>query len=255
MKNVLHTAQQFIKSNSPTILSSTAIAGVATTAYLSGRAAIRARDKIRAYQNERSFTESRKQRIINDAKLTWKIYIPAAASGVVTIVCIAGANRVWSTRATAAQAAFIVSERAFQEYRAKVVEEYGERKDQTLRDSVAADRVSANPPPESLIVASGSVICCELHTGRYFASSMETLRRAENDFNSRLLRHDTATLDDWYYAIGVPGTTTSGDLGWNSDKLLSLEFTSVLDDQGRPCLAFSYEPNPRPIYGSLEKGW
>lgn len=232
MKPIFHTIQSTLKRNSPVILSSTAITGVVTTAYLTARASFAAGNRL----SEDSPWMTRKEKI----EKVWKFYIPAAASGAVTIGCIVATTRVTNKRAAAAQAAFVLSERAYAEYRAKVVEEYGERRDQTIRDSIATDRISKNPPPSVLITGPGSVLCCELHSGRYFSSDMETLRRAENDINSRLVRHDSATIDDFYHLIGMSPTTTSGDLGWNSDKLLSLQFTSTLDDQGRPCLAFEY---------------
>lgn len=253
MKDILRDIQKMLKRNSPVILSSTAITGVVTTAYLTGRAAVESSYRIRLFEelklnHDRTLVEKLK----DETRLCWKFYIPAAAAGAVTIGCIIGTTRVTNKRAAAAQAAFVLSERAYSEYRAKVIEEYGDRRDQTIRDSIASDRVSANPPPTTIITGPGSVLCCELHTGRYFTSDMESLRRAENDINSRLVRHDSATIDDFYHLIGVSGTATSGDLGWNSDKLLSLEFTSVLDDQGRPCLAFNYN-YIRPLFEGMFK--
>lgn len=253
MRPLLHTIQSTLKRNSPVILSSTAIAGVVTTAYLAARASVHASDRIQAYERREDPPYHRRMDEIKyKSKLCWKLYIPTVASGVVTIGCIVATTRVTNKRAAAAQAAFVLSERAYAEYRSKVIEEYGERRDQTIRDSIASDRVSANPPPAVLITGPGSVLCCELHTGRYFPCDMETLRRAENDINNRLNRHDSATINDFYYLVGMQSTATSGDLGWNSDKLLSLEFTSTLDDQGRPCLAFNYN-YIRPLYEGMFK--
>lgn len=250
MRNTFNTVQSVLKRNSPIIFSSTAIAGVATTGYLAARASFTAARKIDNHELLNGVNPGWKKQTQERAALVWKLYIPAAASGVVTIACVVGTTRVTNKRAAAAQAAFVLSERAYAEYRNKVIEEYGERKDKAIRDTIAEERVRQNPPPATLIAGSGSVICCELHTGRYFTSDMETLRRAENDINARLVRHDSATLDDWYYLIRMQPTTNSGDLGWNSDKLLSLEFTSVLDDNGRPCLAFEYN-YVKPLYDGM----
>ncbi len=171
-----------------------------------------------------------------------------------TIACIVGTARVSNKRAAAAQAAFVLTERAYSEYRNKVIEEYGERKDQSLRDSIAEDRVKKNTPPSAdiLITGPGNVLCCELHTGRYFSSDMETLRKAQNDLNSRLLGHDTCSLDDFYWLVGLNGTSNSGDLGWTSEKLMVLDFSTVLTEDGRPCLAFEYN-YIKPTYEGLFK--
>ncbi len=253
IKTVVHKGTNTLKRNSPAIFSSTAIVGVVSTAYLSGKATIQATNRIRTYEHYEEYRD-RKEKFKYEAGLVWKLYIPTVASGVVTIACIVGTTRVTNKRAAAAQAAFVLTERAYSEYRNKVIEEYGERKDQVLRDSVAEDRVKKAPPPsgEVLVTGPGNVLCCELHTGRYFASDMETLRKAQNDLNARLLGNDSCTLDDFYWLIGLNGVSTSGDLGWNSDKLLDLEFSTVLTEDGRPCLAFNYN-YIKPLYEGLFK--
>lgn len=253
MKDLIHTITRSVRTNSPIIMSSTAIAGVVTTAYLASRASVQANRKLERFEAfEVAYDRSRKERVVDAAKLTWKLYIPTVISGGVTVGCIIGTTRINNKRIAAAQAAFVISERAYSEYRNKVVEEYGERKDQGFRDSIAADRVMATPPPTTMIVGQGQVICCELYTMRYFQSDMETLRRAVNDVNAQLLRHDQVTLDDLYHLIGLPGTSVSGDIGWYSDRQLEFEFTSVLDDNGRPCLAFEYNYT-KPLFEGLYK--
>lgn len=249
---LVNEVTHILKRNAPVILSSTAITGVVTTAYLSAKASIRAHDRISAYRHTHDNPDmSRQEKLKKQIPLCWKLYIPAVASGAVTIGCIVGTTRVTNKRAAAAQAAFVLSERAYAEYRNKVIEDLGERKDQGIRDSIAEDKVRNNPPPANLIIGgAGSVLCCELQTGRYFSSDMESLRRAENEINARLVRQDSATLDDLYYLIGLSSTSNSGDMGWNSDKLLTFEFTSVLDDQGRPCLAFEYN-YIRPLFEGM----
>lgn len=248
--NLLDKLAGMIKRNQTTLLSSAAISGVATTAYLTGVASFEAVEEIRRAQymsdlNAKSHMFDTKEK----AKLVWKLYIPAAASGLVTIVCIVGVAKVGNRRAMAAQAAFVLTERAYSEYRDKVIEEFGEKKDEGIRAKIADDRIRKNPPPtgDILITGPGNVLCCELFTGRYFASDMETLRKAQNDLNAQLLRQDQVSLEEWYYIIGLQPTSFSSDMGWTSDKMMELEFTSNLTEDGRPCLAFSYNYH-RPLY-------
>lgn len=231
--------RQNIKEHSPAILSVMAGVGTLTTAYLTGRASFEASHIIEDYEAEHGHSSDSKQRIWDRTKIVWQLYIPAGIAAATTITCIVGANRLEARRVLAAQAAFAISERAYSEYRDKVTEEYGESKARSIRDKVAEDRVKGNPPPEVILVA-GNVLCCELFTGRYFQSDMETLKKARNELNARILAHDYATLDDWYYMIKLPYTSYSSEIGWKSGRLMELEFTSVLTEDGRPCLAFDY---------------
>jgi hypothetical protein len=231
------------KRNSPLILSVFAGLGTVTTAYLAGRASFKAAEIIRKDEEKFGRVPDTKKRLKTQTKLVWKEYIPTGVSAASTIVCIIGANHIAVKKALAAQTALAVSQRAFSEYRDKVVEEIGERKDKAIRDKVVEERVNKkNPPPSGdvLISGPGNVLVCELHTGRYFTSDMEKLKKAQNELNAKLLKHDYATLDDFYYLLDIRQTTTSGQLGWKTPSLMELEFTTVLSDDGRPCLAFAY---------------
>lgn len=229
-----------IKSHSSIILSVAAGVGVITTAYLTGIASYEAALIIKAKEDVDGTSSDRKQRVMDRTKLVWKLYIPAGISTISTIGCIIGSNRIESKRTIAATTALAFTERAYSEYRDKVVEEFGVRKDQSIRDQVVADQVKENPPPAYIISGPGNVLCCELFTGRYFTSDMESLRKAQNDLNDRLLKHDYASLSDFYYLIGLPPTSTSSHWGWESNKLLNLIFSTALSDDNRPCMTFEY---------------
>jgi hypothetical protein len=140
----------------------------------------------------------------------------------------------------AAQSGIAVLDRAYSEYRNKVVEEYGEKADQKIKDAVAEDRAKNGPSQEVMLVGTGSVLCCELFTGRYFNGDIETLRKAVNQINHKALAHDYATFSDFYYIIGLGQTSESNHLGWTSSRMMELEFTSLLTNDGTPCLAFDY---------------
>jgi hypothetical protein len=229
------------KEHFPLILSAVAGVGVLATAYLASVASFEAANIIGLHEDTYPPSNDFKERITERTKLVWKLYIPAATAATSTIVCIVGANRIEAKKTLAAQTAFAVSQRVYSDYRDKVIEEYGERKDQAIRDKIADERVKATAPAGELMIAGpGNVLCCEMFTGRYFSSDMETLRKAQNELNAKLLAHDYATFDDFYYMVGLARTSASGNLGWKSTKLMELQFSTVLTDDGRPCLAFEY---------------
>lgn len=240
-----------VRRSSPALCTGGAIVGVAATAYLSAKAALKADKIIRMADynlhpgGPAEFPKDRRKR---HAKLVWKCYIPPAVAVVLTSGCVIGTARIGHSRAAAAQAAFALTERAYSEYRDAVVEEIGEKKEEALRAKLAEKQVHANPP--MLISGPGNVLCCELYTGRYFTSDMETLRKAVNDINARIIQQDSCTMDDFYYLVGLQPTSYSADVGWASDKMLELEFSTVLTEDGRPCLAFSYNYY-RPLYEGL----
>lgn len=222
--------RKFVKKNSSLLLAMGAGIGVLSTAYLSARAGYQTAHRL---ESEDPWMSNRER-----AKLVWRLYIPAAASAAATIVCITGVKHVDARKTLAAQTALAVSQRAYEGYREQVVEALGERKDQEFLAKSAERRVNQNSP-STIIAGSGKVLCCELYTGRYFESDMDTLNRALNELNAQLVRHDQATLDDFYYLIHLDPTSNSGETGWTSSRLVELEFSSILHDN-RPVLVFEY---------------
>ena len=241
IQGAINALRNNTKEHSTVLLSVGAGVGTLATAYLVARASFKACDVIRHEEKIWGTPTERKERVIQRTKLVWKFYIPPAIAGVSTVGLIVGANRTGIKKVLAAQTALAVSERVYNEYRDKVIEEYGDRKDQSIRDQIAEERVKATAPgPDIMISGPGNVLCCEMYTGRYFTSDMETLRKAQNELNSKLLAHDLATFDDFYEMIGLARTSSSGNLGWKSTKLMKLEFSTVLTEDGRPCLTFEY---------------
>jgi hypothetical protein len=240
-KHLVGLIKSGLRDHSPLIFSAVAGAGTLATAYLASKASFKAAKVISAYDHEEGRPVDRKERIKVRTKLVWRFYIPTGVSAVSTIACIFGANRTGYKKTLAAQAAFALSQQKYSEYRDKVVAELGSRKDQSIRDKIAEDKVAANPPtPGMFVTGPGRVLCCELYTGRYFVSDMESLRKARNDLNEMMLQQDYATLDDFYYLIEQRTTSNSNRIGWRSDKLMELEFTTVLSPDGQPCIAFDY---------------
>ena len=232
--------QKFVKENSPVILSVVAGVGTIATAYLASKASFKAAEVIRESEHKAGVAEDRKQRVKERTKLVWKLYIPTAISAVGTVGCVVASNRVSLSKTLAAQSAFAVSQQAFAEYRDKVVEQIGDHKATAIRDKVAEDKVLNNPPSALIVSGPGNVLCCELYTGRYFTSDMESLKKARNEVNAKALKHDYATLDDLYHILELQRTSVSNDLGWGSERMMELEFTTVMTPDGRPCLAFDY---------------
>ncbi len=232
---VFKQIEQLITENSTSILTALGISGGVTTVILSAKAGYKSALIIEAYENEYGLLVTKREKV----ELVWKYYIPTAISGSLSAISIIASTRISSRKTAAITAAYSLSEKAFSEYKDKVVETLGDKKEKKIRDEIAQDRVNSNPPSQ-VVIGSGPVLCCDLFTGRYFNSDMESLRKAQNDLNAYLMRHDRATISHFYDLIGLPHTSYSWDVGWTSDKLLELDFSTVLSEDKKPCLAFEF---------------
>ena len=238
----MNQAKRLLKSHTPEILTAVGVSGVLSTSYLVGKASFEASRVIDAHENSQGAQPENKDRIKERVVLVWKLYIPAGISGAFTVGCVIAGAKIKGNRTATAIAAYSLTERAFSEYREKVVEEIGKGKEQKIRDEIAQEHVSAMPlgSREVIILGTGHVLCCELFTGRYFRSDMETLRQTQNQINQMIISALYIAIGDFYELVGLSPTSVSDNLGWDSDRLMELTFSAVVSDSGEPCLAFDY---------------
>lgn len=236
-----------LSDNAPTVLSGIAVTTSVATAVLSAQGSFRAARILRIEELRRELETLNSEPITIREKvdLVWICYAPAAVTGVISVTCIICANRIGTRRAAAMAAAYTMSRDAFAEYKDKVVERFGKGKETKIRDEIAADQIRNNPNDREIIISGpNEVMCYDSITGRYFKGNIEALRKAQNDVNRSILHDMSAPLSEFYSLIGLPQTPYSNEVGWNSDHALELQFTTVLADDGTPCLSINYETYP-----------
>lgn len=256
-----------LNENSSTILTAAGVAGTVSTAVLTAKSTFKAARLIDENQpsviklaDDEGVLQDRSLQPpltnIEKVKLVWALYLPPVAMGTITITSIILAHKIDAKRIAALAAAAGVSERAFQEYKDKVVEKLGDRQDQKIRDEIAQDRVTRNPPTTSelVMVGDGKVLCQDSYSGRYFTSSMEEIKRAENMVNHQLVNHMDCSLSELYDDLGLTPTAASDSVGWNAANILEIKVTTALTpDESRPCLVLEYQPHPFPTYSRFHE--
>lgn len=234
------------------ILTGFAVGGVVSTAILAVRANERAGVVVRVNDmdpNKPPLTFREK------LSLSWKYYIPAASVGAATIACIIGAQSINTRRQAALVGAFAITEGAFQEYKDQVIETLGKTKEQKVREDIVQKQVVENPPPPSevMVIGAGNVLCFDTYTARYFESSMEKIRSAQNDFNEMLINGEAyLSLNEFYHMLGLPTAVVGEQVGFSVENLLNVHFTTTLSEDGRPCLALEFRALPRQDYHSFQ---
>ena len=233
---------------SPQILTGLGIAGVVTTTVL----AIKATPKAVKLVEEEAYERKEELTPMEVVKVTWKCYIPTAVSMATSITCLICANSVNTKRNAALAAAYKISETAFIEYKDKVVETIGEKKEKTVREKIAEDKVKNNPPTQNTIIMtdSGAELFLEPVSGRYFKSDMEKIRRIENECNKKML-HDIngyMSLNDFYDELGLEHSSIGYELGWNSYNLLEIDYIPQLLEDDKLCVVLEYTTGPKYDY-------
>jgi hypothetical protein len=245
LNNLPRRAAQLVTENSPVILTALGVAGVATTAWLTHKAAYKGGRMIMYMEETRQSGEESPLTKREKFDLIWKVYIPAAGAGVMTATCVILANRIGTRRAAVVVSALTLSERAFEEYREHLSESLGAKGEEVFRSEVNKKKLEKIQPTEQTIIVTGKgkTWLMEAYTNRVFEGDKETVRRAENDMNKQILEEDYATLSDFYDRIGLDHTSISDDFGWNTSDRLVLDWSAV-EHEGVPVLVFDYGVRP-----------
>ena len=248
LSNIAKGVRTAMKKHSPEILTGIGIAGMITTTVMAVRATPKALVLI---ENKKIENDTDKLTPVETIKATWKCYIPAAITGGLSIVCLIGASSVNARRNAALATAYTLSESALKEYQEKVIETIGKKKEQSVRDAIAKDRIDKNPVSsrEVIITEKGNTLCYDSISGRYFKSDIDKLKKVENELNRRMRDEMYISLNEFYYEIGLKPTSIGDDIGWNIDRgYIELNFSSQLTDDGNPCLVIDYQVTPRYDY-------
>lgn len=250
LATLVKQAKKAISDNSPAILTALGVTGTLTVAYLTGKATFKAAEMINSADTDRAAEDGPYLNNWEKVELVWREYIPAAGIAAMTVAAIVGANHISTKRVAAFASAYSMAEKGFAQYKEKVLDKIGEKKEGEVRDEVAKQQLRDHPMNQSkiIITGKGDHLCFDAHSGRYFNSDIEKVRSAVNDINFQVLNDDYASLSDYWNLLGLDPTTESDDVGWNTDKKLECHYTSELTKEGTPCLVITFKTNPRPRY-------
>lgn len=235
--------------HSPAILTGIGITGMITATVMAVKATPKALDLLNEIKEVNEGKDiSKKEYGKEIVTKVAPVYIPTVLVSGLSIACIISANSVSQKRTAALATAYTLSENALKEYQEKVIETIGEKKEKEVRNKIAQDNLDRNPVAnrEVIITTRGNTLCFDPQSGRYFTSDIDTLKRVETELNHRLLSEMYISLNDYYYEIGLRGTEDGDDRGWNiNDGYIEFDFSSLLAEDGRPCLNVGFRVAPR----------
>ena len=268
LTKIFKNAQALLARKSPEILTGIGVAGFVTTTVL----AVKATPKALMLIEEEKRRQNRK--IMDDAiknecdtcnrieklkpteviKTCWKCYIPSLITGVASAACIIGASSVSARRTAALATAYKLSETALTEYKDKVIETVGEKKEQIIRDKIDKDHIDRDPvsKKEVILTKAGETLCYDSLSGRYFKSDIEQIKKAVNELNKTMLRDMYVSLNEFYDELDLTHTDMGAQIGWNIDNgLVEVDFSSQIAEDGTPCIVIRFDMPPKYDYSKL----
>lgn len=248
---IARSVKASVSKHSPEILMGIGIAGLITAGVLAVKETPKALKLIEEKKKEEQVVRLTPKETV---QTTWKCYVPAVVTAGCSVACLIGSSRVNSKRNAALATAYKISETALNEYREKVIETIGEKKELAVREAIAKDRIEKHPVSGQTVIITdkGNTLCYDMWSDRYFRSDIETIKRIVNDLNRRMRDENYISLNEFYTEIGLKSTEPGSLMGWNIDKgYLDIHFSSHLTDTGDPCLAIEFYVAPQYDYDKL----
>lgn len=252
LSHVIKDIGATLSRHSPEILIGLGITGMVTTTVLAVKATPKA---LRLIEEKKEELGVETLTPVETVKATWKCYVPAVITGGASIACLIGSNSVNAKRNAALATAYKISESAFADYRSKVVDTIGEKKERTVRDKVSEEQIKKNPisTTEVIVTGKGETLFFEPLSSRYFYSNLEKIKRAENNLNKTIIcdAFDSGvTVNDFYTEIGLPHTATGDSLGWKLGYLIDIYPSAQMaeegtEHEGEPCIVLNYSNPPK----------
>lgn len=160
-----------------------------------------------------------------------KLYGPAVLVGTASIGCIIGSHNILRKRNVALAAAYATVDKAYKEYRGRVIEKFGEEVDRQLRFDTSKQTVTETVKDENgeeKTVEKEVDVVDDVITSPYSKFFDESsrcwekdanynlmfLRRMQSMFNDKLKANGYVFLNDVYDALDIERTPEGQTVGW-----------------------------------------
>ena len=238
---LVHRSKLFVKRNSSTILTVLGGAGVVATSIMAVKATPKALTLLEQAKEEKgeALTE------LEVVQTVAPVYIPTIIVGASTIACIISANILNKRHQASIAGAYALVDSSFKEYKKKLKELYGEETHNEVINAIAVEKAEDMYIRNAYMCGtcdlgvedSGSEprLFYDMHSGRYFESTIEQVLNAEYHLNRNYVLRGFAYLNELYEFLGIEETDYGSVLGWapNDDGMYWIEFDhrkAILDD-------------------------
>lgn len=255
-------AVSLVSENASALLTAGGVVGTVATAVLTGRAAFKAAEILSIEEQKvADINRVRSAEVQVDGepkelasltktdkiKLVGVQFVPPVLVCGTTIAAIVMANRMSAQKAAALAAAYGISQKQLEEYKAKLQEKLTPKKYEEARAEIQQDRADANPvntQRDVVIIGSGEVLCYDSYSDRYFKSSVENIRKAENVVHREIMLGNECSLQVFYDELDIPPTAVSKEVGWNLNHPCNVLIDAIVSDDKTPVIAIEFQELP-----------
>jgi hypothetical protein len=227
-----------LQKSSPQVLFGVGVVGMVGTTVLACRATLKmdtvldeAKDKLETAKTLEHPEYSEKDRG-RDVSLIYfqtgvkvvKLYAPAVIVGGLSIAALTSSHRILTRRNAALTVAYSALDKGFREYRARVVDKYGEEEDQNFRYGTRQVQIEDEDGKKKVVTRVATDVDPSIYA-RFFDSyspswskepeyNMIFLKCQQNYANDLLRSRGHVFLNEVYDMLGLPRSKAGAVVGW-----------------------------------------
>lgn len=251
LQDVTDKVGKTVVDHLPVILTTVGVVGAVVTPIL----AYKARPKVEAIRTSQEYTEDfanaespAKEKVVY-IKYTWTKWAPVAISGVITVGAIIGAHVSSNMQKAALLAAYGTATTAVAEYKKHLAEVIPDKKQREKIDEDVAEKVKEkNPEPKQkhhIHSDDDEERFFDWYTSREFKSTQNKVDAAVNKVNFEVNGDGWCSLNAFYYYLGLAPIGIGDDIGWTTDKLLRVSYSSMLTEDTKPAVMVEFDTLPK----------
>lgn len=209
-RNILSVA----KAHAAPITAGAVIIGMISAVILAVKAGRESVDDIEEMKEELETDELTAGEVI---RATWKRFVPVILILVLTISCFLYSTNRLIKRYAALSTAYALTESYMKDYIDVTKNEVGAKKEQMIRDKVMDKQVKRRPIAErgTIDTGNGDILFYDSITTRYFKSSLDKVKEAEEMLRDIYKSEGELKLDEYTYALGIGRYSSIGSyIGW-----------------------------------------
>jgi len=232
----LGVASVKLQQNSPHILFGAGIVLMGATVVTACRATLKVETTLDAHKQHIEWTNEHvapegqaKEKAIAYAvtarKLT-RLYGPSVVLGVGSVACLTQSHRIMTQRNVALTASYAALDKAFKQYRGRVVNELGEDREREIFRAVETEKVKGEDGKKVEVKksnggGSGYARLFDEHNINWDTNPdyrVGFLRLSQNQLNDQLNAKGVLFLNEVYDQLGLERTEAGQHVGWVSSK-------------------------------------
>lgn len=246
LTEISKSVSEAMHKHAPELLMGFGIAGMLTSTILAVKATPKA---IKAIDAKKKELEKEKLTVSETVKATWKHYSPAVVTAGASVACLVGSGTINGKRNAALLTAYKLAETAHKEYKDKVVEVIGEKKEAQVKEKLVQEKIDSTPCNNQTIIVTngGNTLFLDYATGQYFRSDISNVEKTINDLNRRMYTDGYVSLNEYCSALGMLTVQYGDYMGWNLDRgYIDVERkTGTSGDGKEPCFVLYHNKEPR----------